>query len=206
VNGKESTEQKILKAAMVIFVQKGRHGAKMQEIADAAGINKAMLHYYFRNKEKLYAKVFHNVFAKIFGSLHKIFETDESFENKLTNFIDQYTRLIAENQQIPLFIMREISEGAEELKPIFNEILEEKKFALPITFIETINNSIQKGEIRKIDSRQIFITIIGSVVFYFIAEPILSVLLKVDPDFQRENFIEERKIIVVDIILNGIKP
>jgi len=206
VDKKESTEQKILKAAMSIFVQKGRHGAKMQEIADAAGINKAMLHYYFRSKDKLYVKVFENVFARIFGSLHTIFETNESFEVKLANFVDQYTSLIAQNQQIPLFIMREISEGAEELKPVFSKILEEKKFALPLTFIATINNSIQKGELRNIDSRQIFITIVGSVVFFFIAEPILSVLLKTDPGYQREKFIEERKKVVVDIILNGIKP
>ena len=170
MDNKESTEQKILKTAMGIFVQKGRHGAKMQEIADAAGINKAMLHYYFRSKDKLYAQVFENVFARTFGSLHKVFETNDNFQVKLANFIDQYTNLISQNQQIPLFIMRELSEGAEEVKPVLNEIIMQKKFTLPFTFIQAAQIAIQKGEIRPLDPRQLFITLLGSVVFYFVID------------------------------------
>lgn len=200
------TEEKILHAAMNVFVKKGRYGAKMQEIADEANINKAMLHYYFRSKDKLYTKVFESLFTKIFGSLHVVFKKDISFKEKLTAFIDQYTDLIAQNSQIPLFIMRELSEGAEEIKPVMKKLLSSRDINLPFTFIQSINDAIQKGEIRTIHPAQLLITILGSVVFYFMAEPLLMVVLKNDPGFKREKFIEQRKKIVVDIILNGIKP
>jgi TetR/AcrR family transcriptional regulator len=202
----ENTEQKILHAAMNIFVKKGRYGAKMQEIADAAGINKAMLHYYFRSKDKLYSRVFENLFAGIFGSLHGIFEAEGTFPDKLTRFIEQYTSLISQNQQIPLFIMRELSEGAAEITPVIHKIFSENKFNLPFAFIQAIQSAIQKGEIRKVNPRQLFITIVGSVAFFFISEPLLSVFFKRDTSYQREAFIEERKKAVADIIFNGIKP
>lgn len=202
----ENTEQKILQAAMEIFIQKGRHGAKMQEIADKAGINKAMLHYYFRSKDKLYAQVFESVYANNFGTLHKIFETDENIKIKLSHFVDQYTNLIRENPQIPLFLMRELSEGAAEIQPVFNKILSQKKFTLPFSFIQSIQQAIQNGEIRAVDPRHLLITIIGSVVFYFLAEPLLTVILSKGPEYKRETFIEERKKIIIDIIFNGIKP
>lgn len=200
------TEEKILHAAMNVFVKKGRYGAKMQEIADEANINKAMLHYYFRSKDKLYVKVFEGLFRKIFGSLHVVFKKDISFREKLTAFVDQYTDLIAQNSHIPLFIMRELSEGAEEIKPVMKELLAQEDINLPFTFIQSINDAIQKREIRTIHPAQLLITILGSVVFYFMAEPLLMVVLKNDPDFKREKFIEQRKKVVVDIILNGIKP
>lgn len=202
----KSTETKILQTAMTIFVKKGRHGAKMQEIADQAGINKALLHYYFRTKDKLYLKVFENVFAESFGALHTVFQSQERFSVKLTEFVDQYTSLILKNPQIPMFILRELSEGASDIKPVFNQVMQERKFNLPSVFIEHIQLAVQKGEIRKMDPRQVFITIIGSVAFFFIAEPLLTVFLKNDPSYKREAFIEQRKKAIIDIILNGIKP
>ena len=200
------TEQKILQAAMDIFVRKGRYGAKMQEIADEAGINKALLHYYFRSKDKLYTKVFEDVFVSEFGALHEIFEIDADFKTKLINFIDQYTNLILKNPHFPIFILRELSEGAEDVKPVFNRILSNNQFNLPHSFIQAIQLAIRNGEIKPVDPRHLFITIIGAVVFYFIAEPLLSEFLKNDRNFNRIKFVEERKKFIVDIIFNGIKP
>jgi len=202
---KQSAEQEILKAAMATFVKKGRHGAKMQEIADAAGINKAMLHYYFRSKDKLYLKVFENVFVEGFGSLHVVFKKNDTFEKKLANFVDQYTTLIMQNPQFPMFILRELSEGAEDIKQVFDQILKNIQFNLPSVFIDSIQTAIKNGEIKKVDPRQIFITIIGSIAFFFIAEPLLMVFLVNDKNYKRSAFIEQRKKIVTDIILNGIK-
>jgi TetR/AcrR family transcriptional regulator len=201
----ENSEHKILKAAMNIFVKKGRYGAKMQEIADAAHINKAMLHYYFRTKENLYTKVFENVFAQGFSALSKSFETKGNFESKLIEFVEQYTSMIVENPQIPLFILRELSEGAEDVRPVFEEILFSEKFSLPQLFLENLQTAIDNGEIKNIDPRQIFITIIGSVAFFFIAEPLLSVFFRNDPEYRRDVFIKQRKKAIVNIILNGIK-
>lgn len=202
---KKNTEQKILQTAMDIFVSKGKHGTKMQEIADAAGINKAMLHYYFRSKDKLFARVFENVFSGIFSTLHTTFENDDSFQQKLTNFVNAYCELIKTNSNLPLFILREIQEDSEEIKELFANILENYKFNLPFKFIDSTKKAIQEGEIKAVDPRQLLITVLGSSVFYFIAEPLLSVFLKNDPNYSREIFIDERKKAIVDIIFNGIK-
>jgi TetR/AcrR family transcriptional regulator len=201
----ENTEQKILSAAMDIFVKKGKHGAKMQEIADAAHINKAMLHYYFRTKENLYLKVFENVFSQGFSTLNKSFETSGNFESKIAEFVDQYTSVIVKNPQIPLFILGEMSEGAASTSSVFEHILLNQKFNLPQLFLENLQTAIKNGEIKIMDPRQILITILGSVAFFFIAEPLLSIFLKKDPKYNREAFIEQRKKAIVDIILNGIK-
>ncbi len=200
-----NTEQKILQSAMDIFVIKGKHGTKMQEIADAAGINKAMLHYYFRSKDKLFARVFENVFSGIFSSLHTVFEKKDSFYNKLSNFVNAYFELIRSNSNLPLFILREIQEDSEEIKALFTVILENATFNLPSKFVESAYKAIDNGEIKTVDPRQLFITVLGSSVFYFIAEPLLAVFLKNDPNYERERFISERKKAIVDIIFNGIK-
>lgn len=201
----ENTEQKILHAAMSIFVAKGRYGAKMQEIADSAGINKAMLHYYFRSKDKLFARVFETVFSGIFSSLHTHFENDDSYHDKLGNFISAYIELIKSNSNLPLFILREIQEDSNVVHALFSGVLKKIKLNLPLKFFEATKRAIQDGEIKAVDPRQLLITVLGSSVFYFIAEPLLSVFLKNDPNFSRDTFIDERKKAIVDIIFNGIK-
>jgi TetR/AcrR family transcriptional regulator len=68
-NSYSETERKILQAAREVFQRKGLYGARMQEIADAAGINKALLHYYFRNKDKLFDAIFSDVFQNFIPGL-----------------------------------------------------------------------------------------------------------------------------------------
>ena len=73
---KDSTEDKILEAAKNVFVTKGMEGARMQEIADEAGINKALLHYYFRSKERLFEAIFSEVIQMAFPQLTQILKSD----------------------------------------------------------------------------------------------------------------------------------
>lgn len=208
---KENTEEKIIKAATEIFVQKGRHGAKMQEIADKAGINKAMLHYYFRSKEKLYAHIFEKVFVKNFGELHGLFSPEIPFFEALKNFTDQYIDKIDKNPNIPLFIIRELGEGAETAINILQNALRRGEFQLPEAFKESFIKAAANNEIRSVDPLQFIVSVIGMCVYFFIAEPIFSnVFLHVykmenDSAFDREAFIKERKEAIFDLIYNGIK-
>ena len=82
----DSTEQKIFDAAHEVFTQKGMDGAKMQEIADRAGINKALLHYYYRSKEKLYEMVAKAVIGRAVPVIQNLIESDEPLEQKITRF------------------------------------------------------------------------------------------------------------------------
>src|SRR5215467_13252802 len=86
----DTTETRILEAARKVFLKKGMAGARMQDIADEAGINKAMLHYYFRSKEKLFEKIFMELSQRFFPRLIMIFESDESLFRKIELFVAEY--------------------------------------------------------------------------------------------------------------------
>ncbi|MBK6929731.1 MAG: TetR/AcrR family transcriptional regulator [Saprospirales bacterium] len=104
--GPDSTEQRIFDAAHDVFVQKGLDGAKMQEIADRAGINKALLHYYYRSKEKLYETVARAVINRAFPVIRKMLESDDPLELKISRFIDFYIDLVSGNPFLPLLSSR----------------------------------------------------------------------------------------------------
>lgn len=82
-----STEEKILNAAIRVFQKKGMAGSRMQEIADEANINKAMLHYYFRNKQRLFEAVFAQAFSKLAPQLNLIFNSEENVFEKSKNLL-----------------------------------------------------------------------------------------------------------------------
>lgn len=199
-----NTQEKIFHAAMTVFVEKGRYGAKMQEIADRAQINKAMLHYYFRNKDTLYTHVFETVFSRIFGSIHHVLEQDIPFDETLRLFIDEYINLIDSNPKVPLFIMRELSEGAEFLKQIVSREVLSNDFILPQLFIDKIKKATQNGEIRVVDPIQLFLTIIGSSLYFFMAEPILKIFISQVESFERDAFLTARKQHIYELVMNGI--
>jgi len=198
-------EELILKTAMDVFIEKGRYGAKMQEIADRAGINKALLHYYFRSKEKLYARIFENIFRKNLSDLMAAFRDDLPFDDFLRSFIFGYIDLINKNPKVPLFLLKELSEGGKTVKTILNNLQESNKLDLsPI--VRKIEKAIQDGDIIKLDPRQLIATVIGAALLYFIGEPIFKALYIDEANFDREAFIEERKKAVYQTILYGILP
>ena len=111
-----TTEQKILQAAKEVFIKQGLYGARMQDIADAAGINKALLHYYFRSKDLLFNKVFEEAFLNYITTMN--IWTDESltFIQKLQKYVDVYIDFLAEYPLVPLFLIKEIAANPEILK------------------------------------------------------------------------------------------
>src|ERR1051325_9238915 len=92
-----NTQDKILEAARKVFVMKGMYGARMQDIADEAGINKALLHYYFKNKEKLFEQIFMEAAGKLFPRINAIFVSDEPLFTKIEQFCDEYINVVLSN-------------------------------------------------------------------------------------------------------------
>ena len=88
-----NTEESILKAANEVFQTKGLDGSRMQEIADKANINKAMLHYYYRSKQLLFDAVFKKAFSLLAPELNAILNDDSSVEEKVQNFLKDHPRL-----------------------------------------------------------------------------------------------------------------
>ncbi|MEJ2634191.1 MAG: TetR/AcrR family transcriptional regulator [Calditrichia bacterium] len=198
------TEQKIIKAATEVFLQKGKEGARMQEIAGRAGINKALLHYYFRSKEKLYNQVFTKEVSQVFEDFFESIPLEKRMEDFLHTFVFNYIDHILKHPQVVRFMLWELESGAENLKEIFRGIYTSRQERTPLTIIQRIETAIQDGEIRPLDSLQLLISIIGVCVYAFVAKPLLEALFPgvnvTDPAFA-----EKRKKEVFNLIWNGIK-
>jgi AcrR family transcriptional regulator len=104
-----TTEEKILIGARKVFIAKGMAGARMQDIADEAGINKALLHYYFRSKEKLFEQIFKELSFQFLPRVNAIFESDRPLFEKIEMFCGEYISKMIENPFIPLFIVNEMN-------------------------------------------------------------------------------------------------
>lgn len=197
----DSTEQKIFDAAHEIFTQKGMDGAKMQEIADKAGINKALLHYYYRSKEKLYEAVVKAVMAKALPTVRQVIESELPLEEKITRFIDFYIGLISKNTFIPLFIISEINKHPDH----FFENVMPKQLPQPEIFFRQVQDEVAAGRIRPIDPRHLIIHIISLCIFPFLGKPLMRMLLGLSPE-EMKKLLDQRKQEVTSFVLAGLKP
>jgi TetR/AcrR family transcriptional regulator len=200
-----STEEKIFDAAQKVFIEKGFNGSRMEEIAKEAGINKSLLHYYYRTKEKLFGAIFGKVANLFMPRILTFIESDAPLFEKIEYFIDTYIDLIMKNPYIPNFIISEINRNPEQVGNIIAEatgILKHDTFA---RFSIIIEDEIKKGTIRPIQPEQLIVNIIGLCIFPFVAKPILqSILFKNDKKLYQE-FIQGRKKEVYNFIINSIK-
>ena len=196
----KDTEYRIFEAARKIFHTKGLDGARMQEIADEAGINKAMLHYYFRSKDKLFESIFEEDFKEFFKRLAELISAELPLLEKIEFFVENYLELILQNSYIPAFILSEIHHNPERIKNIFLE----KGIKAEQIFMDDIKTAISLGIIRPIDPKQLIVNIIGLCIFPIVAKPILCTMLSFDEEGYK-NFIEERKKEVARFVINSIK-
>lgn len=196
----ENTEAKILEAAKAVFQAKGMDGARMQEIADKAGINKAMLHYYFRNKQLLFDAVFNNAFSLLAPQLQSILNDDSSIEEKITNFTANYISFIMDYPYIPNFIIQELNRNPEFIQ----KIKDNPNFPNIEKFKKQVDEEIEKGILKPINAEQLFINIMALNVFPFIAKPLLKAFIHADEAHYRQ-LLEARKTEVANFIIGSIK-
>jgi AcrR family transcriptional regulator len=197
----DSAEQKIFDAAHEIFVQKGMDGAKMQEIADKAGINKALLHYYYRSKEKLYEAVARAIIGRAAPMISRLIESELPLEEKIRHFIDFYIGIISKNPFIPLFIISEINKHPEH----FFEAILPAELPKPQFFIRQVEEEIAAGKIRPVNPRHLVINIVSMCVFPFIAKPMARFALGLN-SAELKLFLEERKEQVTEFVLAALRP
>lgn len=199
--GGDSTEQKIFDAAHEVFTQKGMDGAKMQEIADRAGINKALLHYYYRTKEKLYEAVARAIIQTAVPRVRGVLESELSLEEKLTQFVHLYVDLILKNPYIPLFIVSETNKHPDHF---FDKILP-KELPKPELIFRQIESEIAAGRIRPVDPRHLIINVVSMCVFPFLARPIARLILGLSAEEMRA-MLESRKHEIVTFVMASLRP
>jgi TetR/AcrR family transcriptional regulator len=195
------TEEKILAAAKEIFIQKGYAAARMQEIADKAGINKGLLHYYFKNKNKLFSAIFMEAFHQFAPRINKIFESDLPLFEKIESFVDEYMDVLLQNPNIPLFVIHEMNQKPEEF---ISNIMSSKDRPNPMKLIVQIQSEVQKGRIREINPLQLVMNMISMCVFPLVASPLFKNLLQMDQSTYSQ-FMQLRKKEVSSFIIESIK-
>ncbi len=196
------TEEKILEAAANEFLQKGKSGARMQEIANNAGINKALLHYYYRSKDKLFESVFTVVIKKLLLSkVNKIIEEEKDAIGLVRRFVATYIDIINKNPMIPFFVLEEITKNPGRLT---NSMLNS---GLPINKVfNLINDSAKQGVIREIEPQQLIINILSMSIFPVIGRNMFQPILFNDNKKAFDQFLESRKTEVADFIIRSIQP
>lgn len=197
----DTTEQRIFDAAHEVFVQKGLDGTKMQEIADRAGINKALLHYYYRSKEKLYEMVAKGVISRAIPVIRQTLESDLPLKEKIEAFIDFYINLISKNTFVPMFILGEVNKHPQ----YFVEHILPKDLPQPQKFLQQLETEIAAGHIRPIRPEHLVVNIVSMCVFPFLAKPMAAIILGM-PEEEIKAFLLERKTAVKDFVFAALRP
>ncbi|SIS71253.1 transcriptional regulator, TetR family [Zobellia uliginosa] len=196
----ENTEALILEAAKTVFQAKGMDGARMQEIADKAGINKAMLHYYYRNKQLLFEAVFTHAFSLLAPQLKAILNDDSPIEEKVRNFTSDYISFIIDYPYIPNFIIQELNRNPDFIL----KLKDNPSFPNIDKFKKQVDEEVKQGILRPIRAEQLFINIMALNVLPFVAKPLLKAFTNTGEEAYHQ-LLEARKTEVADFIIHSIK-
>ena len=200
VNEGKNTEEIIFKAALTVFQKKGLAGARMQEIADTAGINKSMLHYYYRSKELLFKQVFLLSFKQFLGGIIPILNNDQNvWEDKIPLIIDHYVSALKKNPDLPLFVLTELRDNPDQYLNIMKE-----NGVKQTVFLRQLVEACQARQIRPVSPSQIFVTVVSGIIFPFLAQPLIKHLWNLDGN-EWDIFIENRKLIIKEMVLKYLK-
>ena len=205
INMKEqTTEEKILEAAEKEFLQRGFESARTTSIAKEAGVTHAMLHYYFRTKEKLFEKIISDKMSML-GELMLDSLTKSSLPlfEKLEEAIIRHLDFINANSNLPLFFIREVYSNPERMRLMATALQTHAKKSICNLQAE-IDELAERGECRRVDATMLLIDIVSLNIFSFIAQPVMEVVFS-DLFSDKERFLELRKRENTDTIMRKLK-
>jgi len=194
------TEEKIFEAATEVFVEKGMDGARMQDIATQAGINKALLHYYYRTKEKLFTAVFEMIARKLFKKFAPVFVDNISLEDKIRFFFKEHIAFLQENPRLPGFILNEVNRHPERIKKLLANVDFDN---LWLKIYELHREEFDRYNITKAQLPQLMISMAAISVFPFAAKGILEGILGKE-NLSFNDFMEERKEFAAEFVIKAI--
>ena len=197
-----STEQRIVEAARRVFLRKGMAGARMQEIADEAVINKALLHYYFRSKDKLFDHILDETIERIAGGIKGIFSEDLPVVQRLHSLVDVYIEVLLDNRYLPLFVLNEINHNPDKFATLIKKHIVKNMGE----FIMQVDHEIKEGLIRPVNPIHLLLNVLGMIIFPFAAFPLLIEVAGDEMKPFADRFMEERKTVVKDFITHALSP
>jgi TetR/AcrR family transcriptional regulator len=197
-NIEKETDERIYEAARDIFHERGFDGARMQDIANRAGINKALLHYYYRSKDRLFEKVYQAAAKKLIPNIVESLRGDDPLPVKVKKFVSGYIDTLRDNPYMPGFILHELNRNPDRLKKFLPKMVEQ----MLGPFMAELEHEVMNGNLPKQDPRHFIVNMFSMCVFPFVARPMLQLVL----DFNNEEFDQfliERKLEIPKLLLCG---
>lgn len=191
-----STEEKIKEAARTVFMQKGYAGTRTRDIAEKAGINLALLNYYFRSKEKLFEQVMLEKVQQLFGTVLPILnDPSSSLETKVKEAVSRYIDMLQEHPDLPIFVLSEIRKNAG----LFKESIPGATLLKDLYFFRQLKEARED-----IHPLHFLMSLLGMTIFPFVARPILDSLDLVAPEGFHK-IMQERKELIPEWIMMMIR-
>lgn len=195
------TEKRIFEAAQFVFLQKGLADTTMQDIADKAGISRTSLHYYFRNKDKLFESILSQAMDNMMPKINQTINKDIPLVEKIIEFAYNYIDLLHDNDQLPGFMASEIRRNPDK---VIGFVLK-KSATINFDVVERqIEKEIKAGNVRPFQLSQLIVTVAGLCIFPFICKPVLENVLQQSEGCCFDLFIAERKKVIAEIITNWL--
>jgi AcrR family transcriptional regulator len=203
VEADENTEERILSAAKKVIFSKGYAGARMQDIADEAGINKALLHYYFRSKDKLFEMIFKEATGKLMPQISSIFR-DPGLDifGKIRAFCSSYIATWMEQPYVPMFVLHELHSNPD--KGMANLFDKEKFKPIREQVLSAFETAAKKKQIRPVDPYHLFLNMISLCLFPFMGRPVFKAVTGIS-DKQFDHMMQQRAHEVSEFIIESIK-
>ena len=198
-------EQTILAAAKEEFFDKGYDGARTTSIARNAGVTHAMLHYYFKTKEQLFERIFHETMAMLVEGILEVFtQTEKPFKERMAEALDIHFEVVRQNPRLPLFMIREVASRPERFAVIKNVI---SSFAgnLLATMQHDIDQAVSNNEISHIDATTLLLDMVSLNVFPFIVKPVFEAATGLDLNADSK-FWDMRKQENIELIMRRLTP
>lgn len=173
------TENKILFSARDEFIEKGLGGGRMKSIAKRAGVNSALLHYYFRSKEKLYEATVHDILKTLWGTLNRNLHVEESIPLRqlIHTLVETYINTLKSNPDFARLFVREVADGGKHFPAIIQGLISSTG-NLPARLIEGFRTGVQNPAFKSVDPVHVMINIFGMCAASFIVQPLISAMFE----------------------------
>ena len=196
-----STELKIKDAATRVFIAKGFNGCTSREIAKEAGMNVALVNYYFKSKSHLFEIVIASVIEKFAESLFEVFKSELPLVSKVRIFIEKEYDFLGKHPEIPSFLINELSKQEANFFQCvgFSDAMKDAKIE------EQVKEAQEKGEMRKINLVNIILLLMSNTNFPFIARPMIQSIHSIDDANYKTHLILHKQY-VIDMLINYLFP
>src|ERR1700674_4644602 len=194
----EESRASILRAAAHEFAENGIAGARTDAIAREARVNKALLYYYFKDKETLYGAVLDNAFSGLKATVFRVLDSDLPPREKIMTYVGTYFDFIASNQVYPKLMQREMMRAQEGHSPHIEKLVRNYFQPIYARVGELLRKGIAEGEFRKIDPAHFIPSMVAMIIFYFSSAPLMQKIVRFNPLAPER--IAERRAAVLDFI------